>query len=183
VYVSEHYRDEPADLMVALHAYRSAESIRRFHRLHPGVPLIVALTGTDIYHFIHTEASTRESMELAHRLVGLHQAVCDAVPPSLHHKLHVIFQSAQPLPRRYPPVRGAFEVCVIGHLREEKDPLRTALAARRLPASSRVRVAHVGKTLNPEWRHRRGRKCWPTPYRWLGEVPPACRFSPKPPDG
>lgn len=174
VTVGQHYRDEPADppdLMIALHAYRSAGSIQRFRELHPGLPLIVALTGTDIYHFIHTEPKTLRSMELADRLVGLHEAVLDAIPERLHAKLRVIFQSARPQ-RRRPPSTRYFDACVIGHLREEKDPLRTALAARLLPPQSRIRVTHLGRALDGGWEQAAREEMAANPrYRWLGELP------------
>ena len=38
----------------------------------------------------------------------------------------------------------------MGHLRPVKDPFRTALAARLLPPSSRVRVLHLGAALSEE---------------------------------
>jgi putative glycosyltransferase (TIGR04348 family) len=171
VAVGQHYRDEAADLMIALHAYRSAASIQRFRELNPGLPLIVALTGTDIYHFIHTEPTTLRSMELADRLVGLHEAVLDAIPERLHAKLRVIFQSARPLRRSQLSVRH-FDACVIGHLREEKDPLRAALAARLLPAKSRVRVTHLGRALDSGWEQAAREEMAANPrYRWLGELP------------
>ena len=37
-----------------------------------------------------------------------------------------------------------FRVAVVGHLRPEKDPLRTAEAARRLPETSKIQVLHIG---------------------------------------
>src|SRR5690606_20044224 len=40
-----------ADMMVAIHAWRSARSIARFARARPDRPLVVALAGTDIYRF------------------------------------------------------------------------------------------------------------------------------------
>ncbi len=40
------------DLMLALHAWRSAASIARFKTRYPDRPLIVALTGTDLYHYL-----------------------------------------------------------------------------------------------------------------------------------
>jgi glycosyltransferase involved in cell wall biosynthesis len=45
----------------------------------------------------------------------------------------------------------SFDVAVIGHLRPVKDPMRAALAARRLPASSRMRIVHYGAAENPRW--------------------------------
>jgi glycosyltransferase involved in cell wall biosynthesis len=61
---------------------------------------------------------------------------------------------------------------VIGHLREEKDPLRAALAARDLPLASRVRVIHLGKAHDEHWAERARAEMAVNPrYLWKGEVP------------
>lgn len=171
--VAVQYRDEPADLMIALHAWRSADAVVRFRAAHPGNPLILALTGTDLYQFIHTHPETTlRSMELADVLVGLHDEVDHAVPAHLHPKLRVIHQSAPPLAHRASSSQRHFQVCVIGHLREVKDPLRTAWAVRELPASSRIRVVHLGKAADEEWAQRARAEMEHNPrYRWRGEVP------------
>ena len=49
VSITQTYDGKDSDLLVALHARRSYESIRRFHLKHPATPIIVALTGTDVY--------------------------------------------------------------------------------------------------------------------------------------
>jgi glycosyltransferase involved in cell wall biosynthesis len=60
----------------------------------------------------------------------------------------------------------------VGHLRDEKDPLRTALAARLLPEASRVRVLHAGAALSPAWKRAALREARENPrYRFLGELP------------
>jgi hypothetical protein len=41
-------RDE-AEVLIALHARKSFESIRRFHEVRQGAPLVVTLAGTDLY--------------------------------------------------------------------------------------------------------------------------------------
>jgi putative glycosyltransferase (TIGR04348 family) len=171
VSVAQEYREEPTDLMIALHAWRSAASIRRFRARHPHAPLIVALTGTDIYRYAASDAATTlRSLDVADALVGLHDLVRDAIPREYHRKLTVIHQSAEPLPRR-PPLRRAFEVLVIGHLREEKDPLRAAEAARLLPTRSRIRVVHLGRAYDRAWAQRAVREMASNPrYRWRGEV-------------
>jgi putative glycosyltransferase (TIGR04348 family) len=174
VSLAQVYEGEPADLMIALHAYRSAASIQYLRQHRPATPVIVALTGTDIYHFIHTDPVTLQSMELADRLVGLHALVCEAIPPRLCGKLHVIYQSARPLPPGRPARRDPLRVCVIGHLRDEKDPLRAALAARALPAASRIRVLHLGRALEPAWAERaQAEMAQNSRYLWIGEVPQA----------
>jgi putative glycosyltransferase (TIGR04348 family) len=173
VRIAVEYDGRPADLMVALHAWRSAAAIEHFHRRYPERPLIVALTGTDIYRFIHSHRQkTLRSLELAHRLVGLHQLVPDAIPKRYHGKLAIIYQSAPPLPRRLPPHRRWFEVLVVGHLRAEKDPLRAARAARRLPKASRLRIIHLGRPHDERWAARARAEMARNPrYIWRGEVP------------
>src|SRR5262245_38579206 len=61
-------RGETLRSHVALHARRSFAAIACFRRLYPERPLIVALTGTDLYGDIRTSAEARESLELATRL-------------------------------------------------------------------------------------------------------------------
>jgi putative glycosyltransferase (TIGR04348 family) len=172
VRIARVYRDEPADLMIALHAWRSAASIERFRTQHPEAPLVVALTGTDIYRYAESDAATTfRSLGLADALVGLHDLVRDSLPREYQGKLTIIRQSATALARR-PPLQRVFEILVIGHLREEKDPLRAAAAARLLPASSRIRIVHLGGAYNRQWDKRARREMAENPrYRWLGDVP------------
>ena len=139
------YDDRPADMMVAIHAWRSARSIEQFKALYPEKPLVVCLAGTDINEFIHTHPKpTLRSMELADAMVCLHDLVKEITPISLQSKLHVIFQSAKPLigPRRFSDRN--FNICVISHLREIKDPMRTALSVRTVPNQSKIKVTHLG---------------------------------------
>jgi len=161
------------DLMVALHAWRSAGAIAAFKQRYPQQPLIVAMTGTDLYHFIHSHPQpTLQSIRLADRLVTLHDLAYRAIPADCRSKIHVIHQSASPLPK--PPKRSVqhFDVCVAGHLREEKDSLRTAYAVRDLPSDSRLRVLHYGKAHNEEWARVATAEMKINPrYHWFGEKP------------
>jgi putative glycosyltransferase (TIGR04348 family) len=173
VAVATAYDGKAGDMMIALHAWRSADAIERFAREQPGKPLVVALTGTDIHRFQFSHPGpTLRSMELAHVLVTLHDRVAPEIPERFAKKIVTIYQSARPLPRRLPPVKRYFDVCVIGHLREEKDPLRAALAARRLPPESAIRVTQLGKAIDKEWERAAKAEMKTNPrYRWLGEVP------------
>lgn len=171
VRVEREWNGTAADLMIALHARRSHASIDAYARRFPERPLVVTLTGTDLYRDIHVDASARKSLALATRLVVLHELGAGAVPREHRAKTQVIVQSARTVaaPR---PLATCFEVCVSGHLREEKDPFRAAQALRFLPAGSRVRVTHFGGALSRAmaaeartWMARDPR------YRWLGELP------------
>ena len=160
------------DMMVALHAWRSASSIERFFQRFPGRPLVVALTGTDIYRYQHSHPpQTLRSMEMADALVCLHDLVYRAIPETYREKLHVLHQSAVLLKRDRSPSVRTFDACVIGHLREEKDPFRAAYAARILPEESRLRIIHLGKAHNDEWAEQARAEMEINPrYHWLGEV-------------
>lgn len=173
VRISVDYDGQPADLMVALHAWRSFESIRAFGAQYPDRPLIVALTGTDIYRFLVSDPEeTTRSMAMADRLVCLHDLVYRDIPRRFGGKLEVIYQSSLPLPRPRSPSRRHFDICVVGHLRDEKDSLRTALAARDLPASSRIRVIQLGKAHDNDWAVQAREEMQENPrYMWRGEVP------------
>ena len=173
VFMEKAYGGGSCDLMIALHARRSFQSIRRFKEAHPRRPLIVVLTGTDLYRDIRIDSEARESLELATRLIVLQSMGVEELPRRLRAKTRVIYQSAAQVVGRGSPAAGAlFKVCVISHLRPEKDPLRTAMAARQLPASSRVQVLHIGRPLTGEMNKRLRAEAARNPrFHWLGELP------------
>ncbi len=165
----------PATVMIALHAWRSAGSITRFKAACPERALIVALTGTDLYHYLAAEPeTTRRSLDLADRLIGLHDLAAEALPEALRGKLRVVHQSARGRAMREPAQADVFEVLVVGHLRTEKDPFRAAVAVRNLPAASRIRVVHMGAAHDPVWAEAARTEMAQNPrYAWLGDLPPA----------
>ena len=162
-------------MMVAVHAWRSAAAIARFKAKYPERPVILQLSGTDIYHYVDDDpAPTLRSMELADRLVALNDLAWRAVPKRLRARLCVIHQSAAALPYPRRPSRRAVVVSVIGHLRDVKVPLRAAEAARLLPADSRVRIEQVGRAYTPEWAARARAEMAANPrYIWRDDVPAA----------
>jgi putative glycosyltransferase (TIGR04348 family) len=175
VTVAADYADQPAEAMVAIHAWRSAAAIHRFKTRYPARPLILQLSGTDIYQYITEDPKpTLRSLQLADRLVALNNLAWRVVPKKFRQKLRVIFQSVpkpkgscQPSPRR-------IDVSVIGHLRDVKDPLRAAAAARLLPASSRIHVVHIGAAYTPQWADKAKAEMAANPrYTWLDDVPRA----------
>ena len=173
VEIAEMDHGDRADMMVAVHAWRSLESIRAFSDRYPDRPLVVLLAGTDIYRFqfSHPE-ETHEAMARADRLICLHELVHRVVPDRFRPKLHVIFQSAEPLPSIRQPSPRWFEVCVVGHLRDEKDSLRAAFAARLVPPESRLRVVQLGKAQDDAWAGAaRVEASSNLRYVWRGEVP------------
>ena len=162
-----------ADVMVALHAWRSAASIRAFRAQHPRGRLIVVLTGTDVYEFQHSHPErTLDSMGAADVLVGLHDRVAEDLPPSFRARVRVIRQSASLVSGEPEPDIDRFDVLVVAHLRDVKDPLRAAYAVRTLPAGSRIYVTHLGAARTPAWKNRVEAEARTNArYAWRGPVP------------
>lgn len=159
------------DLLITLHARRSFPILDRFHHAHPDIPVIVALTGTDIYQDMESSPEARQSLEIASRLVVLQPRAVDALPAHLRSKCRVIYQSAEPSGQPDKPDGNAFRVCVLAHLRAVKDPLRAAYAARGLPADSRVQIAHAGGVLDTELAGEAEAEQRRNPrYVWLGDL-------------
>src|SRR5438552_6085672 len=168
------WTDEPHDeteLLVALHARRSHSSISRFRHARPKGPLILGLTGTDLYRDLPAgNADAQESLQLATRIIALQEVAREGLAETIHPKVSVIYQSAVPPANPRQPRQDCFEVCVLSHLRDVKDPLTPALAARRLPSTSRLRVVHAGRALSPEWETKAREEERLNPrYVWLGD--------------
>jgi len=172
VRVTPAYRGEDCHLLVALHARKSFPSIRRFRREHPRAPVVVVLTGTDLYADLRRSARARRSLELATRIIVLQPLATREVPARYRGRVRVIRQSADRPPGRIARRKDVFEVCVLANLRAVKDPLRIAGSARLLPAGSRIVVLHVGAPIDGRLRARARKESASNPrYRWLGAVP------------
>ena len=172
VVIAEEYQGERCDVLVALHARRSHPSIARFRHKHPELPLILALTGTDLYGDIHTDASAQKSLEMADRFILLQPAGIEELSEHLRPKAWVIYQSITAPPGQFVPKKSVFELCVLGHLRPVKDPFRTAMAVRQLPSSSQIQVVHVGGALTDDMKVQADAEAAANSrYRWLGELP------------
>lgn len=170
VRIAQRYQDEPCDLLIAMHAWQSAGAVFRFRRRYPNQPLVLALTGTDLYRDLPRHRPARQALELADRLTLFQPLARREVPARLRRRIRVIYQSVEKTPvARARPRSPFFDVCVVGHLRRVKDPLRAAFAVRRLPASSRLRVLQAGSAREPAMAGRARAEERRNPrYRWLG---------------
>ena len=165
------WQGEPGDALIALHARRSAGSVKAYTTANPTRPCIVVLTGTDLYRDIHDDASAQESLHRATHLVVLQEQGLAALPAALRAKARVIFQSA---PRRQPmpaPQR-VLHVITVAHLRAEKDPLTLLRAAAHLSDRRDIRIDLIGTGLDASLADAARRTQLASPsFRWLGARP------------
>ena len=156
------------DALIALHARRSHDSIVRFKAT--GKPLVVVLTGTDLYRDLPDSVQARQSLELADRIIVLQEAALQELDAAVRAKARVVYQSADPRLAHKPP-KAPFTVAVIAHLRSEKDPLRAAAALEHLPDRD-IRVVQVGEALDARLGAEAAEMMKREPrYRWLGSLP------------
>ena len=171
VAIATGWTGEHCDLLIALHAERSHASVRRYRDAHPHGPLVVVLTGTDLYRDLPGSAKARESLALADRIIVLQPEARKALPKKLRAKVRVVFQSSDTRLKQAPP-KHPFRIAVVGHLRKVKDPFRTVRALSHLEGD--YEVVQLGDALDPKtapvaraWMKREPR------YRWLGSLPHA----------
>lgn len=160
-------------LMIALHARRSAASVAAWRAAHPQRPLVLVLTGTDLYRDIESDADAQRSLQLADRLVVLNALGAERLPPALRVRCRVVLQSC-PARRELPRPTRHLRALMVGHLREEKDPRTYLRAAERLASRSDILLDHVGAALDPALgAEAAARAAAQANYRWLGALPHA----------
>lgn len=170
VRVTESWSGTDAAMLIALHAYRSHSSIMGFHKKYPDKPIVLMLTGTDLYRDMATHGEVIRSMEVADTLIVLQSAALESIPLQLRHKAQVIYQSV-PVDIAPSITASDFQVTVIGHLREEKDPFCIARSLPLIPADSEISVIHLGMAMNEQMeRSARGYTENLERYQWIGEV-------------
>ena len=167
--VLERWSGEPLDLLIALHARRSADSIRAWHAAQCG-PLVLVLTGTDLYRDIDVDAAAQASLQLADRLVVLQELGPQRLPAALCARCTVCFQSC-PARRAVARTRRHLRALMVGHLRDEKSPETYFEAARLLAARDDIVLDHIGAPLDPALSEQAQRLARENPrYRWLGAL-------------
>jgi putative glycosyltransferase (TIGR04348 family) len=171
VIIADKYQGEGCDLLIALHARKSAGAVFKFHERYPDDPVIVALTGTDLYRDLGRSPSARRALEVADRIVALQPLAAAELESRLRNKVRVIYQSAERTPAAISRSPKFFDVCVVGHLRPVKDPFRAAYAARRLPPESRIRILHAGGAMEKSMTQKaKAEEAGNSRYRWLGTL-------------
>ena len=167
------WQGEACDVLIALHARRSAASIAAFAEAHPKRPCILVLTGTDLYRDIQADPAAQASLRLATHIVVLQEQGVHELPAALQKKVTVIYQSARALKPVAIPA-GRLRVINVGHLRDEKDPLTYLRAAARLSGRRDIQFELIGQALEPALKAAASYAASTNPqFRWLGALPHA----------
>jgi putative glycosyltransferase (TIGR04348 family) len=141
--------DASDEIMIALHARRSAPSITQWHDKRGSGRLIVALTGTDLYRDIHTDTQAQASLDAAGQLIVLQELGIQSLPKQHHHKTSVVFQSTSSR-QILPKTNKHLNAVMVGHLRDEKMPQTLFEAAHLLQDTPHIRITHIGAGLDEE---------------------------------
>jgi putative glycosyltransferase (TIGR04348 family) len=162
-----------ADCLIALHARRSFPAVQDWRERCPAKPLVVTLTGTDLYRDLPESAEARTSLRAADRLIVLQEDALRFLPQAERAKAHVIYQSAVSL-RSCEKPRTRLNCILVAHLRSEKDPLTAMSAWDFLERDEPIYLTQVGAALDKglaeaalDLQRREAR------YRWVGPKPHA----------
>ena len=172
VTIAQKWQGEPHDVLLALHARRSANDIAAWAAAQgvttcaPG--LCVVLTGTDLYRDIEVDASAQQSLELARALVVLQEKGPQHLPAAHRNKAEVIFQSTTTR-AKLDKTNRHLRVAMVGHLRDEKLPQTLFSAARLISPDSGILIDHIGDPLDAKLAIQARATAAACPhYRWLG---------------
>lgn len=161
------------DIMLALHARRSAPAVQAWFDQRGSKGLGLVLTGTDLYRDIQHDAAAQAALTQARSLVVLQSQGLQALPQPLHGKTRIILASGRSRQTLTKTTRH-LRVVMVGHLRDEKDPLTLMGAARLLRAQPDIFIDHIGQALDPALAQAARETQAQCPrYRWLGGLPHA----------
>lgn len=173
VSVLQYWAGQPLDVLIALHARKSAPSISGFRHARPAGKIVLVLTGTDLYQDMPGDADAVKSVELADAIVVLQDRALGRLAPEAARKARAIVQSSDvPLADTRPRAAAdATRFLAIGHLRAVKDPATLADALARLPGQ-RIEVEQVGSPIDEDLAERLKAVARADPrYRLLGGLP------------
>jgi putative glycosyltransferase (TIGR04348 family) len=139
--------DASDQVMIALHARRSAEAIGQWQTQRGSRGLVLALTGTDLYRDIHTDTQAQASLDAAGHLVVLQSLGISQLPQRLHYKVTTIYQSTTSR-KTLSKTAKRLNAVMVGHLRDEKMPQTLFEAAHLLSSHKDIHIRHIGAGLD-----------------------------------
>jgi len=169
--VLSQWDEQPCDLLVAVHAEKSAVSVAQCAQQFPQTPIVVLLAGTDVYPKFSPAAPTLAALERANVLIALQPRARDVLPPHLQAKVRTIVQSATaPANAHRPPPPPPLLACVLAHLRPVKAPLLPFAALATIPELA-IELTLAGRALTPDLAAAAHAATQQDPRaHWLGEL-------------
>jgi putative glycosyltransferase (TIGR04348 family) len=159
------------EIMLALHARRSASAVAAWQAQRGSSQLVVVLTGTDLYRDIHIDTQAKQSLDAAARLIVLQPLGIKELPSQHHSKARVVLQSTSSR-KTLPKTTQRLRALMVGHLRDEKSPQTLFAAAHLLRAREDIYIAHIGAGLDDGLTQEAistAADC--VNYTWLGALP------------
>jgi len=147
--------EDDGDLLIALHARKSAAAINAFHGRHPQRPIIILLTGSDLYADLSgpqkNHAIVQRTLTLATQLVVAQAASMADIPIAFREKARVVPKSLlTEVPTRLANSSPhQLNLVLPSHLRPAKAPLLVLESLALLPESVAVEVNHYGHAEDP----------------------------------
>ena len=162
------WRSHACDVLVAVHAVKSAAAVLAAARERDDLPIVLLLSGTDVYPTFAPGEGSRAALQRADALVALQPLVVDLLPAELRGKARAITQSATAVDA---PKGPRFRAALLAHLREVKQPLVAIEAFAKLPNELDAELLLAGGVLDDDYARRVERALAATPNaRWLGEL-------------
>lgn len=169
--LAERWDGTPVDVVIAVDARRSAASVQALRHALPAVPVLLALTGTDLHRDLLFDAGAQHALQAADRVVVLHDAALAHLSPAVRAKTRVVWPSARPL-RGLAAPKARLRALQCGALCEEHDPLVFMRAARRLADRGDISFLQIGAASDAKLAAAARRtEAEVSGYRWLGAQP------------
>lgn len=162
------WRDDPCDVLLTVHAVKSAPAVLAARSARPDLPIVTLLSGTDIYPTFSPDGATLAAISTADALVALQPLAAAALPEDLRGRVRTIVQSATATPATR---ADGFHACLLAHLRPVKAPLLAVRAVAALPPSADITLTLAGSRLVEDYSREVLAAAAREPrVRWIGEL-------------
>lgn len=168
VTIATEWRNPPSDVLITVHAVKSAASVLAASNDQPGIRIVTLLAGTDIYPTFAPGDEAQAALLRADALLALQPHALDLLPPELLAKSRTIVQSATTTATAK---RDAFTATVIAHLRPIKQPHIAIEAIEMVPANLDLRLVVAGSRLDDDYGQRVADLVQSSPHaEWVGAL-------------
>lgn len=168
VTIASKWQNPLSDVLITVHAVKSAESVLAANADQPGILIITLLAGTDIYPTFAPEKEARAALSRADALLVLQPRAMDLLPAELREKSRTIVQSATATAS---PKRETFTATVIAHLRPVKQPHIAVAAIELLAKSLDMQLIVAGSRLDDDYGQRVANLAKQSPRaEWVGAL-------------